>query len=271
MKDFKMAVCQNKPLNDKKKSVARAIEMINEAAGEGANIVMLPEMFYYPYIIKELIQQEESKRETVSILQETAKANRIYLCTGSTVEKVEHKRFNKSYLISPQGDIILEYSKCHLYDVEFKELKIKESEYFSPGNDIKVADTEFGKVGIIICYDIRFPEMSRVLVNNGAEIILVPAAFNTISGNAHWHLFFRTRAVESQVYMAAASPARDDECKFKAYGHSLIIDPWGDILNEANEKEDIIYAQCSSERLLDVRNRLPLLVHKRSELYAKTK
>lgn len=267
MKDFKMAICQNKPLYDKKKTVQNVLKMIKDAANSGAKLVHLPEMFYFPYDISELIKQEESNRETVSILQSAAKKNNIYLCTGTTVEKVGSKRFNKSYLISPEGKILLEYAKSHLYDVEFKELKIRESDYFSAGNSLDVVDTELGRIGIIICYDIRFPEMTRALALKGAEIILVPAAFNTISGNAHWHLFFRTRATENQLFIAAACPARDEECKYKAYGHSMIVDPWGDILSEAGEKEEIIYADIKQGRLLDVRNRLPLLNHMRKDLY----
>lgn len=267
MKDFKMAICQNKPLHDKHKTVQHVLNMIKKAADNGANLVTLPEMFYFPYEIGELIKQEESNKETVSILQSSAKENRVHLCTGTTVEKVGDKRFNKSYLISPKGEILLEYSKCHLYDVEFKELKIRESDYFSSGSSLDVVDTELGKIGIIICYDIRFPEMARALALKGAEIILVPAAFNTISGNAHWHLFFRTRAIENQVFMSAACPARDAECRYKAYGHSMIIDPWGDILCEAGEGEEIIYADIKQERLNDIRNRLPLLKHMRKDLY----
>lgn len=267
MKKFKMAVCQNKPIHDKKKSVEKVLSMIKQAAMEGASLVLLPEMFYYPYILKELIMQEEESRETVSILSEAAKANSVYLCTGSTVEKEGGKRFNKSFLISPEGKIILEYAKAHLYDVDFKQLKVKESEYFSAGSSLNIADTELGKIGIIICYDIRFPEMARALAYKGAEIILVPAAFNMISGAAHWHLFFRTRACENQLFMAAASPARDENCRYQAYGHSMIIDPWGDILSEASETEEIIYADIDTERMFEIRNTLPLLKHSRVDLY----
>ena len=109
--------------------------------------------------------------------------------------------------------------------------------------------------------------MARALALKGAEIILVPAAFNAISGNAHWHLFFRTRATENQVFIAASCPAKNDDCKYKYYGHSMIIDPWGDILSEAGENEEIIYADIKQERLQDVRNRLPLLKHARKDLY----
>ena len=269
MRDFKIAVCQNKPVFDKKKSIDRVLQMINLASENGAKLVLLPEMFYYPYILSELPAQEETNKETVSILQQAAKSNKIFLCTGSTIEKVGNGRFNKSFLISPEGSIILEYSKCHLYDVNFNDLTIRESDYFSHGNSIAVVDTELGKIGIIICYDIRFPEMARALVNRGVEIALVPAAFNTISGNAHWHLFFRTRAVENQIFMAAACPARDNECKYKSFGHSLVVDPWGDILSEATENEEIIYAELKQERLTEVRSKLPLLAHMRKDLYSK--
>lgn len=267
MRDFKLAICQNKPYKDKKKSVERVLEMIDEASDKGAALVMLPEMFYYPYILRELVNQEESSKETIGLLQHSAKKNSVYLCTGSTVENISGRRYNKSTLLAPDGRILLEYSKCHLYDVSFRELEVKESEYFSAGSSLDVAETDLGKIGIMICYDIRFPEMARALAMKGAELILVPAAFNTISGNAHWHLFFRTRAAEEQLYIAAACPARDENCRYKAYGHSMVVDPWGDVLSEAGEGEDIIYADITEERIVDIRMRLPLLKHMKKEFY----
>ena len=269
MKDFKMAICQNKPSRDKQTSINKVESMISEAAGKGAQLVMLPEIFYHPYELKEIPKLEEKNRKTINKLREASKQNKVYLCTGSTVEKEAGKRVNKSFLISPQGEIILEYSKMHLFDVDFKELRTRESLVFDSGDSINVVDTELGKIGIIICYDIRFPEVARSLALQEVEIILVPAAFNTTSGEAHWDIFSRCRAVENQVFLAAACPARDTKSQYVAYGHSRIIDPWGTVLAEAGLEEEIIFADITNERLHEVRSRLPLLNHMKKDIYKK--
>ena len=269
MKDFRMAICQNKPSKDKQISIKKVESMISRAAWKGAQLIMLPEIFYHPYELKEIAKLEEKNSETINKLKEIAKQNKIYLCTGSTVEKEGNKRVNKSCLINPQGETILEYSKIHLFDVGFKGLKTKESLVFHSGNSINVADTELGKIGIIICYDIRFPELARSLALQGAEIILVPAAFHRISGEAHWDIFFRCRAVENQVFLAAACPARDMGAQYVTYGHSRIIDPWGSVISEAGTGEEIIFADITNERLNEVQSRLPLLQHMRKDLYKK--
>ena len=269
MKDFKMAICQNKSSRDKQSSINKAEFMISEAASKGAKLVILPEIFYHPYELKEIPKLEEKNRETINKLREVSKQNKVYLCTGSTVENQGEKRLNKSFLINPQGDIVLEYSKIHLFDVDFKELRSRESLVFSHGDSISIADTELGKIGIIICYDIRFPETARSLALQGAEIILVPAAFNTISGEAHWDIFFRCRAVENQVFLAAACPARDPKSQYVTYGHSRIIDPWGTVVAEAGIEEEIIFADITSNKLEEIRRRMPLLQHMRKDLYRK--
>lgn len=269
MKDFKMAICQNKPSRDKQTSISKVESMISEAAGKGAKLIMLPEIFYHPYELKEIPRLEEKNRGTIDRLRKIAKHNNIYLCTGSTVEKEDNKRLNKSFLINPQGNIILEYSKIHMFDVDFKGLRTRESLVFAPGDSINVADTELGKIGIIICYDIRFPELTRNLAFQEVEIILVPAAFNIASGEAHWDIFSRCRAVENQVFLAAACPARDMNSHYIAYGHSRIVDPWGTILAEATIDEEIIFADITKERIDDIRKRLPLLRHMRRNIYKK--
>ena len=267
MKDFKIAVCQNRPSRNKAESIEKITAMIEKAVLNNAGLVLLPEIFYHPYELAKIPKLEESNHETLDQLKIIAKNKNIYLCTGSMVEREGDKRFNKSFLISPEGNILLEYSKCHLYDVSFKNLRTKESKVFDYGNDIKVVDTDLGRIGILICYDIRFPEMARKLALAGAEIILVPAAFNTVTGPLHWEIIFRARAIENQVYLAAGSPARDPESTYQAYGHSMIIDPMGKVLSEADIDEDIIYGNCTNEVLAETRNKIPLLKHRRPEIY----
>jgi len=229
--------------------------------------VLLPEIFYAPYSLQIIPKIEDSNHLILNRMKDIAIENSIYLCLGTVVEREREHRFNKSYLISPLGDILLEHRKVHLYDVDFNELRTRESKVFDSGNSFDVVDTPLGKIGILICYDIRFPEAMRSLALKGAEIVLVPAAFNTISGSAHWDMFFRTRAVENQVYLLAASPARDESAQYKAYGHSMIVDPWGNVLAESDINESIIYADLNSNYLEEVRNRLPLLKHRKPESY----
>ena len=267
MKKFKVAVCQNKPVKNKNESVSQIITKIEAAKAEKADLVVLPEIFYYPYELGALPKLEESNRETLGRLQATAKRLEIHLCTGSMVERVEKKRFNKSYLIDPTGEIILEHCKAHLFDVNFKTLRTRESLVFDAGNKFAVADTELGKIGMLICYDIRFPEAARKLTLMGAEIILVPAAFNNITGPLHWHILFRGRAIENQVFIVAASPACDMKSRYHAYGHSMVVDPWGKILTEADDSECTLFAEIDPEVLDEVRGKLPLLKHRRPEIY----
>jgi len=266
---FKIAICQNKPGFNKKANIARALEMLTRAAYRGVDLLMLPEIFYYPYELDRLKQVAEEKGETLTILREWAAKYKKYLCTGSLAQKRGEKIFNTAYFINPQGEVILEYSKCHLFDVDLPALSVQESAIITKGWRVDVVSCSLAKIGMLICYDIRFPEMARQLMASGAEIILVPAAFNTITGPAHWHITFRARAVENQCFIAAASPARNNRTKYKAYGHSLVVDPWGRILTEAGVKEKTIIAKIEPHILKDTRSRLPLIKHRREDIYGK--
>lgn len=268
MKKFKTAICQNKQGFNKEKNIRQAIDMVETAAGKGAALVVLPEIFYYPFELaakKEIIEEDG---HTLSLLTDCARKCGIHLCTGSVGEKGKKGATNTSYLISPSGRILLRHSKCHLFDASFKTLRVRESAVFVPGSEFTVAATPLAKIGILICYDIRFPEAARQLTLMGAEIILVPAAFNTVTGPAHWHVNFRCRAIENQVFIAAASPARNPRAQYKAYGHSMIINPWGKVLAEAGTKHSIVYADLDPKVLKDTRRRLPLLKHRRPDIYS---
>jgi len=259
MKSFKAAVCQNLPLRDTAKSVEDAIAMIRRAAADGARLVSLPEMFFRPYELSSIAEHAEEDGSTIGRLRETARDLEIYLCTGSIAERENGHVFNRARLIGPDGEIILTHDKIHMFDVNLPGLAVRESAVFTRGGRYDVADTELGRIGILICYDIRFPESFRELARRGAEIVIVPAAFNDITGPAHWHITLRARAVENQCFVIAASPARDAGSSYKAYGHSLIADPWGTVLCEAEEDRKIVSAELDADKLHDIRARLPLL------------
>lgn len=270
MQSFKAAIIQNKPKYDKEANINHAISLIGQAADKNAQLITLPEIFFYPYELLALRKVADSDNSTVEKLQQVALKHGIYLCTGSMAVRDKNGKGirNTAYLIAPSGEILLTYSKCHLFDVKFKDLHVRESVIFVPGTGVSIVDTPIGKIGILICYDIRFPEIARACTLKGAEIIIVPAAFNTVTGPPHWHALFQARAIENQIYILAASQARIDKSQYLSYGHSLFVDPWGTIQAEADIGEEIIYADLNGEVLDDTRKRLPLLKQRRPDLYS---
>ena len=156
----------------------------------------------------------------------------------------------------------------HLFDIDVKGGQyFKESETLTPGNQITVFDTEFGKIGLCICYDFRFPELARLMADQGAEVIIVPAAFNMTTGPLHWELMFRQRAVDNQVYTIGAAPARDMNAGYHSWGHSIAADPWGKVLMEMNEKPEVQVVELDLDEVKKVREQLPLLKHRREDIY----
>lgn len=262
-----MALIQITPTFNKEANIEHAIAMVEEAASKGALLVCLPEMFYHPFQIQGIGKIAADESGTVSLLGSTAKRLGIYLCTGSMAYRENGSVFNRSYLLDPQGKILLKYDKSHLFDVDFKGLQIRESSVFTPGNKLAAVETELGKIAVLICYDIRFPELLRNRKLLGIDLLLLPAVFNNITGPAHWHVMMRARAIENQIFVAAVSQGENSKSLYKAYGHSMVVSPWGDILAEADEKEQIVYTECKAELIQQVRGRLPLLQQRRISLY----
>lgn len=267
MTHFKIALCQITPGYDLGANVQRAVSMIAESALRGASLISLPEMFYHPYELSVLKDASEKWESTLDQLKNAAVKAGVFLCTGTMVYKGIGNLLNRSCLISPSGEELLSYDKCHLFDVNFKGLHVKESDVFAPGDHMAVVNTELGCIGINICYDIRFPEMARHAALCGAELMLVPAVFNKITGPVHWHITMRARAVENQLFLAAISQGENRSSSYRSYGHSMVVSPWGEILGEAGENEEILIVDLKPEALEETRNRLPLLRHRREELY----
>jgi len=155
----------------------------------------------------------------------------------------------------------------HLFDVDIPDIEFKESDTITPGNRVTVVDTDPIKIGVAICYDIRFPELFRLMALKGADIMVVPGAFNMTTGPAHWKTTVRARAIDNQTYVAAVSPARNTNLSYVAYGHSIIVDPWGKVIGEAGYGEQIICATIDISYLKNVREELPLLKNRRTDIY----
>lgn len=243
--------------------------MIKESAKNGAEIIILPEMFNCPYDNKYFpMFAEYYPGESTQLLSNLARELSVYIVGGSIPEKENGNIYNTSFTFNRDGNLIARHRKIHLFDVNIENgINFKESNTFTPGKDATIFDTEFGKIGVAICYDMRFPELIRKMTLKGAKIIIIPAAFNMTTGPAHWHLTSRSRALDNQIYFIGASPARNRKAKYIAYGHSLVVDPWGTIIVEAGSSEQILYGNIDLDLINKVRNQLPLLKHRREEIY----
>lgn len=265
---FNMALCQIKGSFDKQESRARAEAAVKKAAAD-AQVVSLPEMWNCPYVSKYFRAYSEPEGgETFRFLSRLAKENNVLLVGGSIPEIEDDKVYNTAYVFDRQGNLIGKHRKAHLFDVDIKGgIRFMESETLSPGDSATVIDTEFGKMGVAICFDVRFPDLFRKMTELGAKFVVLPAAFSKKTGEDHWEFSLRGRALDNQIYLAAASPARDPESPYICYGYSRIIDPWGRVLATAATDEAIVSAEIDLDYVDDVRNQLPILKNRRPELY----
>lgn len=267
--NIKSAICQLKTLQSKDTNLKKANKMIREAAANKAEIVILPEIFNIPYDLNSFpLVAEEFPGQTTEMLSALSKELKIYIVGGSICEKENDSFFNTSYSFDKSGRLIGKHRKLHLFDVNIKnKIIFKESDVMSPGNSITILNTEFCKIGVLICHDIRFPEIFMKMVLAGVKVIIAPSALNMISGPYHCEVTARARAVDNQIFFIVASPARDINASFVSYGHSFIVNPWGDKIVEADENECILYGNIDLDLIEKVREELPLLKQRRPELY----
>lgn len=269
MSKLKIGLIQMKVCDNKEQNLMNASQLVSKISIERPDIVILPEMFSCPYTSCNFpIYAEEEDGKSFNFLSNISKTNNIYLVAGSIPEKEGNKIYNTSYVFNRQGEKIGKHRKMHLFDIDIKnKQKFKESDTLSAGNDVTVFDTEFGKIGLCICYDFRFPELARLMVDKGAKAIIVPASFNMTTGPAHWHIMFKSRAIDNQVFTIGCSPARDYNSSYISYGHSLIVSPFGEVLTELKEEENLITYTIDLSYVDKVREELPLLYHRRKDLY----
>ncbi|EFX01518.1 nitrilase family protein [Grosmannia clavigera kw1407] len=285
----KLACVQLASGADKAANLAHAREKVLEAARGGAGIVVLPECFNSPYgcdffpSYAESLQPSPPPAEaspSYHALAAMAKEAGVYLVGGSIPELVEtpdsdssgsskKKYYNTSLTFSPAGTLLATHRKVHLFDIDIPgRIRFRESDVLSPGNKITIVDLpEYGKIAVAICYDIRFPELATVAARKGCFALVYPGAFNTTTGPLHWQLLGRSRAIDNQVYVALCSPALDITASYHAYGHSLVSDPMGTVLVEADESETIVAAELSAGRIEETRTGIPLREQRRFDVY----
>lgn len=266
---FLLGLCQMKVVMKKEDNLKKAEEMIREAAKRGAQMISLPEIFNCPYSNKYFHEYAETEKgETVAFLSALAKELSVILIGGSIPERVDEKVYNTCFVFDREGTIIGKHRKVHLFDIDLKGgISMKESDTLTPGDQMTVIDTEFGKIGIAICYDVRFPELTRKMALAGAKLVILPAAFTLMTGVSHWEITMRVRALDNQIYFAAASPARDPNGPYQAYGHSCIATPWGELCARTDTRESIVLGEIDFEYMNAIREQLPLLKHRRPQVY----
>lgn len=268
---MKIVSLQTLVLEKKRDNLLQLEQILEGIEDTGADLVALPEMFNCPYVTSNFpLYAEKEGGESWTKCAELAKKHRVYLSAGSMPEKDEKGNvYNTAYVFNREGEQIAKHRKVHLFDIDIEGGQyFKESDTLSPGDAATVFDTEFGKMGLCICYDFRFPELSGIMAEQGAGIILVPGAFNMTTGPAHWEMLFRQRAVDNQAYTVGTAPARDYGGSYISWGHSIIADPWGRVVMQGDEKPDIMVTDIDLNEIDRVRGQLPLLKHKRKDVYS---
>jgi deaminated glutathione amidase len=253
--------------SDKRANLDRAEALVRVAAKRGAGLVVLPEVFDWrgPRGAQSAIA-ESIPGPTSDRLGALARELSIHVQAGSVTERIEgdQRCFNTALLFAPSGEIVARYRKIHLFDVEIPgQVSTRESETRRPGEDVVVAQTAFGTIGLSVCYDLRFPELYRRLVKAGAEIFCIPSAFTFPTGAAHWEPLIRARAIENQCYVVAPDQYGNSPSGHRDYGGSMIVDPWGAVVARASEGESVIVAEIDLDYLRRVRQELPCLTHTR--------
>lgn len=268
---FVAAAVQMNARLDKDANVATATRLVEQAAQQGAQLVVLPEMFNGLGSFPEVIAAAEPiPGPTSEKMAALASRLNITLLAGSICERYGDsgnstpRGRNTSLLFLPDGSTATRYSKIHLFDVNLPgKVEIEESKYIVPGEDVVTYDSPLAKLGFSICYDLRFPELYRQLADDKAEVILAPAAFTRTTGRDHWELLLRARAVENQAFVIGANQCGNHGGNLESYGHSMIIDPWGNVLAAAGDDEEVIVAEIDLAHLTKVRAQLPALAHRR--------
>ena len=234
-----------------------------------SDIVVLPEMFICPYQNDYFLSfaQHIDQHTVLQKLSESAKKNNIFLFAGSIPEQDNDKIYNTCFVFDNRGTIIAKHRKIHLFDVNFDSIRFKESDVLSSGDSITIVETPYGKIGVAICFDLRFPEIFRMMIDAGAKMFIIPASFNTTTGPLHWELLLRTRAVDNVCFMISCATAFSPDSSYPSYGHSMIINPQGIILQEADNKQQIITQKIDLNDVITARSQMPVLQSRRLDLY----
>jgi predicted amidohydrolase len=268
---IRVAAVQMTSSDDKPDNITQAIALIERAAEAGATLVALPEVWTYLGDMAGVPDAAEPiPGPTIERLAERARRHRIYLHAGSIQElsRDGSRLSNTTVVLDPDGEIIGKYRKLHMFDVVLDGVATyQESATITPGDEIVLVTIDGVTVGLSICYDLRFPELFRILALRGAEVIVLPAAFTMTTGKDHWEILIRARAIENGVFMVAPAQVGQHPPGNWCYGRSMIVDPWGTVLATAPDVETVVRADLELARLRQVRRQIPSLANRRAESY----
>ncbi len=279
---MKLALVQLKVSSEKPANVKRACEKIKEAVSiGGADLVCLPECFNSPYGTQHFPEYAEAVPGiTTEALSSAAKENSCYLVGGSIPERDSDGRlYNTLCVFKPSGEMLGKFRKMHLFDIDIPgKIRFMESEVLTAGNETlafevpsKNASGKPVKVGVGICYDIRFPALAQIYRQQGCHLVVYPGAFNMTTGPMHWELLQRSRATDNQMYVATCAPARVQGSGYVSWANSNVVDPWAKVIASAGEDEAIIYSDIDLNEVENVRNSIPILKQMRTDLYQESK
>src|SRR5215211_7370489 len=264
---FIAACAQMRSGRDPLKNRDDAVALVREAAAQGAHYVQTPEMTSLVERSRAALFDKvgpEERDPTLAALREAARETGVVVHIGSLAVRAGEKVANRAYLIDAEGEIAASYDKIHLFDVDLPNGESwRESATYTGGERAVLAETPWGLLGLTICYDVRFPALYRALAEGGASFLSAPACFTKQTGEAHWHVLHRARAIETGSFMISAAQAGLHEDGRETYGHSLIVDPWGRILAEAGTQAGIVMAEIDPAKVADARGRIPALKHAR--------
>jgi predicted amidohydrolase len=252
---------------DRARNLDTALRLLNEAADLGAKLIGLPENFAFMGPEEQRLAGAETlEGPTLAALREVARRRGVFVVAGSVAEKVDEPRktANTSAVIADDGTIVAAYRKIHLFDVNIPDgARYAESEVVVPGDKAVVAPTALGRVGLTVCYDLRFPELYRKLAALGAEVITIPSAFTLFTGKDHWEVLVRARAIENLAYVMAPAQVGRHSPTRQTFGNAMIVDPWGVVIARCPDGEGVCVAPFKRDRLERVRQELPALKHRK--------
>lgn len=266
---FIVACIQNCAEDDIEANVDQASWLIRQAAADGAQLLCLPENFSCLEERDDLYFARgygEKEHPALPRMQTLARELRVTLALGSLTIKADSNRVhNRSFVIGNDGVVLARYNKIHLFDVRLKQGELyQESATVAPGELSQIADLAWGRLGLSICYDVRFPHLYRALAKQGADFLAIPAAFTATTGEAHWHVLIRARAIENGCYVFAAGQCGRRRWGRRTYGHSLIVDPWGAVLADGGSEPGYVLAEVDPAKVAEARSMIPALQHDRN-------
>lgn len=266
---MKVALLQMPVTADKAENLTVARDYVRRAADGGAQLAVLPEMFCCLYTNEAFRANAEPAGGPVhTAMAGLARETGLWLVAGSMPEADGERIYNTSFVFDPAGRQAAFHRKMHLFDIDVKGgQRFMESETFTAGDSVTVFDTPFGKLGLCICFDLRFPELARCMALAGARAIVTPAAFNMTTGPAHWELLFRQRAVDNQLFTLGVAPARDEQGPYVSYGNTILCSPWGEVLARAGSAPALLLADVDLNQNESIRAQLPLLSARRTDVY----